>query len=120
MTNQQAAAKAKRLWGAKFYVRNGERFSSAERRDKNRAECKEAKAQIDAIEAEIKERLSKLDWYQELRARQRELWKTKDKASGESMYYRFSVGKRGPVFTEILGQGDTWEEAFQKAEGKLR
>lgn len=36
MTNAQATAKAKKLWGNSFYVRNNERMSSAERRDKGR------------------------------------------------------------------------------------
>lgn len=118
MTNEQAKREAKKRWGDKFYIRNGTHFSSQERRDTARAESKEAKAEIDAIEAEIKERLSRLDWYQELRTRQRELHKKRDKAQGESMHYRFNVGRSNGMFTTILGQGDTWEQAFEAANGK--
>lgn len=118
MTNSRAQKEAKRRWGKDFYIRNGEHFSSQDRRDAARAESKEAKAEIDAIEAEIKERLSKLGWYQDLRTRQRELYKKRDKAQGESMHYRFSVGRSNGMFTTILGQGDTWEQAFEAANGK--
>lgn len=118
MTNQQAAAKARKLYGDASYVRSGERMSSAERREKKLAEYKQAQAEITAIGREIDERLRQLDWHQELRARQRELRKKSDSAQGHAMYYRFSVGKSNGICTTILGQGDTWEEAFAKANGK--
>lgn len=118
MTNDAAKREARKRWGKSAYVRNAESSSSPEKRDKKREEFLAAKAEIEAIESEIKERLSKLDWYQELLKRKRELCKTKDSAQGYSHYYRFSVGKSNSLFNEILGQGDTWEQAFEKANGK--
>ena len=118
MTNEQASRQAKKRWGNKFYICNGESFSSPEKRDKNGEQYRTATKEIADIEAEIKRRLSELDWYQELRTRQQALRKEANNAQGYALYYRFSVGKRGPVFTEILGQGDTWEEAFEKADSR--
>ena len=120
MTNEQAQREAKKRWGNKFYIRNGESFSSPEKRDKNREDAQKARAEIDGIEADIKRRLSELGWYQELRDRQAKLRKDVDKARGWSMYHRFIVGKTNGMFNEILGQGDTWEEAFAKADNKSK
>jgi hypothetical protein len=116
MTNQQAASKAKKRWGKAFYIRNSESMSSPESRDKSRERYKKSKAEADAIEDEIRRRLSELDWYQELLKRKRELRKESENAQGRALYYRFSVGKSNGMFTTILGQGDTWEEAFAAAE----
>lgn len=116
MTNQQAASKAKKRWNGRAYIRAGQDFSSPERRDKNREQYKTARAELEAIEADIKQRLSELDWYQELRTKQRKLRKVADAAQSEALYHRFSVGKSGSMFTEIFGQGDTWEEAFAEAD----
>lgn len=118
MTDQAAAKEAKKRWGKAAYIRNAGSFSSPEKRDSKRREFLAAKAEIEAIEAEIKERLAMLDWYQELIKRKQELRKTKDNAQGYSMYYRFTVGKSNGMFNEILGQGDTWAEAFEKANGR--
>ncbi len=116
MTNEQAQREAKKRWGKSFFIRNGESFSSTEKRDKNRDQYQAATKEIASIEAEIKRRLSELDWYQELRTRQVTLRKEANNAQANCLYYRFTVGKCGGVFNEILGQGDTWEEAFAKAD----
>src|ERR1043165_4686687 len=118
MTNEQATAQEKKRWGKQFFVRNGESFSSVEKRDKNRDQYRAATKEIADIEAEIKRRLSELDWYQELRERQRKLRSEANVAQGNALYYRFSVGRRTSTFNEILGQGDTWEEAFAKADDR--
>jgi hypothetical protein len=116
MTTDQAKAQAKKRWGNKFYLRNMGHMSGPERRAKAKDAFLAAKSEIEAIDNEIKQRLAECDWYQELTTRKRKLQKVKDTNQGESHYYRFGVGKTGSMFTEILGHGDTWEEAFAKAD----
>lgn len=116
MDNKQAETEARKRWGKSFYIRNGEGFSSPEKRDTNLVQYQTATKEIAEIEAEIKRRLGELDWYQELRTRQQALRKEANNAQSNCLYYRFTVGKCGGVFNEILGQGDTWEEAFAKAD----
>lgn len=42
-------------------------------------------------------------------------WKTKeDELLGAALYYRYAVGELTWAF-HVYGQGDTWEEALQKA-----
>lgn len=118
MTNQQAAAKAKKRWGKVAYARNGGSMSSPERRAEARQIVLDARAEIKEIGEEITRRLNELDWYQELVGKRREAQKRVSKTEGYAHYYRFSVGKRSGFFNEIVGQGDTWEEAFAMAEGK--
>jgi hypothetical protein len=58
-----------------------------------------------------------LDWYQELRAKQREYRDQIRKHEGNALHYRFDVGRETSFgFVEVLGSGDTWEEAFAKAD----
>jgi hypothetical protein len=118
MTNAQAEREARKRWGKSFFIRNGESFSSTEKREKNRDQYQAATKEIASIETEIKRRLSELDWYQALRTRQQALRKEANNAQGNALYYRFTVGKCGKLFNEILGQGDTWEEAFAKADSR--
>lgn len=112
MTNQQAASKAKRRYGKRFYVRAGESFSSPERREKARDTVVDARAEVKRIDEEITRRLSVLDWYQDLRKQRSELTKRINNTEGNARYYRFHVGKSGG----LLGSGDTWEEAFAQAD----
>jgi hypothetical protein len=119
-SDAQVEREAKKRWGKKFFIRNGESFSSAEKRNKHREQYQTATKEIAEIEAEIKRRLAELDWYQALRTRQASLRKDANNAQANCIYYRFTVGKCGGVFNEILGQGDTWEEAFAKADSRSR
>jgi hypothetical protein len=121
MTNAQAAAKAKKRWGASFYIRADESFSSPERREKAQTTVREANERIKHIDDEIRRRLDELDWYRELISEKRNLRKTVAKTEGHAFYYRFSVGTQNGIsgvgiFNTILGDGDTWEEAFAKAD----
>ena len=116
MDNNQARTQAKKRWGAKFYIRNSGFMSSPERRLKAQNEFHEARDAIAAIDKEIKERLATLDWYQELIANKRHHRKRSEQAQSDALHHRFSVGKQGAMFTEILGSGDTWEEAFNQAD----
>lgn len=120
MTNQQAVAKAKKRWGNRFYVRNGEHFSSPEQRQQALSTVQEARAEAKRIDEEITRRLSECDWYQQLDQKRRALRKQVSDTAGYAMHYRFSVGKQNGMFNEVLGQGDTWEEAFAEADKRER
>lgn len=117
MTNQQAIAKAKKRWGAKFSVRAGQSFSSPERRTQARDTVVQARDEIKQIDEEVARRLKELDWYQELQTRRRKCREHVSNTEGLAHYYRFSVGTQNGVFFSVAGQGDTWEEAFAKANG---
>ena len=122
MTNAQAEKEAKKRWGAKFAVRNSGHFSSQDRRDAANEKMRQLRADKDAVEKEITERLKNCDWYQALKKRQSELAKEIQGVMPETHRHRFDVGRIGGVaglqFFEVLGSGDPWEEAFAKANGK--
>lgn len=117
MTNQQAAAKAKKRWGNRFMVRNSGYFTSPEKRQAAQTTTVNARAEIKRIDEEVAARLKELDWYQELQKQRRKARERISQNEGLSLYYRFSVGKQTSFgFNEIVGQGDTWEEAFADAD----
>jgi len=116
MTNQQAVAKAKKRWGKTFYVRNSGHFSSPEQRKTALDAVLNARAEIKRIEEEVARRLAELDWYQELLKQRRECRQQISNTEGDAHHYRFSVGRASGLFNEIMGQGDTWEEAFAAAD----
>lgn len=116
MTNQQAATKAKKRWGNKFYVHNSGHMSSSEARTKARQTVIDARAEMKRIDEEITRRLNALDWYQELRAKRKEAQTQVRDTEGVAHHYRFSVGTTNSMFNSISGQGDTWEEAFAAAD----
>jgi hypothetical protein len=122
MTRDQALRQAVKRWGKSAYVQARERLSSPESRAAAGDTVKAARARIDAIDVEIRERLALLDWYQALQA-ERKAERAKMAAVGaNAMYYKFSVGKvsnvGGMAFYSVGGQGDTWEQAFAQADGK--
>lgn len=116
MTSQQAATQAKKRWGKKAYIRNSESMSSPEKRKASLDAVLAARAEIKRIDEEVARRLKELDWYQELQKQRRECREQISKTEGYAHYYRFSVGKNLEWATEIIGSGDTWEEAFAKAD----
>lgn len=119
MTNQQAAAKAKKRWGKQAYIRAGQSFSDGERRGRASTTLREARAEVKHIDEEITRRLSECDWYQELRQQRRELTKQISDTQGSATYYKFSVGRFNGWANEIIGWGDTWEEAFAMADKRV-
>lgn len=116
MTNDQAMKQATKRWGTRAAVRNAGRFSSPERRDEASGKTQTARARIKDIDQEIAARLKALDWYQALTSERKDLQKVISESSGMAMFYRFSVGKNMGMFFEVLGSGDTWEEAFAQAD----
>jgi hypothetical protein len=116
MTNDQAMKQAAKRWGKKALIENNGRFSSPDRREAAREKAASARARIKAIDQEIADRLKALDWYQALTAERKDLQKTASENAGMSMFHRFSVGRDMGMFFEVLGSGDTWEEAFAKAD----
>jgi hypothetical protein len=115
---KEAAAKAKKRWGKSYAIRNSGHMSSPEMRQSASLTVRTARAEMNRIEEEIQSRLKDCDWYQELRGQQREQRERIRKTEGTSMHYRFSVGSQNGLFFSVQGQGDTWEEAFQKADSK--
>lgn len=120
MTRQQAEREAKKRWGAKGIIRASDSLSSPEKRNAAKALRDTCKARIEAIDAEIKQRLSQIDWYQALLAEKKSLrdeW-GQIRGTGHLSYYKFSVGKDLGYAFHVCGNGDTWEEAFAEADRK--
>ena len=119
MTRDQALKEARKRWGDKAIIRAYDSLSSERKRETAAALFDEAKARIEAIDAEIKARLEALDWYQALLAERRLLVKQKQDNLGEKLYKKFAVGKDSSgIAFHVCGQGDTWEEAFAEADRK--
>jgi hypothetical protein len=116
MTNDQAMRQATKRWGKKAAIRNAGHFSSPERRDEASGKAQTARARIKDIDQEITARLKALDWYQALTSERKDLQKVASENSGMALFHRFSVGKDMGLFFEVLGSGDTWEEAFAQAD----
>lgn len=119
MTRAEAVKKLMKLYGPKAYWRVSNGVSSPEQRAAALEQMRALRAQKDALDADLKARLAACDWYQELRAQQRDLSQRIDREQGNAMYHKFSIGKNlGGLFTEITASGDTWEECFAKVEQK--
>jgi hypothetical protein len=122
VTRAQALKAAKKRWGKRALVRANDALSSPERRDEARTRTIALRSRRTAIEAEIAERLAALDWYQALRAEQRAVAAELDRVNVRQSYYKFAVGRAslgGFVFS-IEGEGDTWEDAFAKADARVK
>lgn len=116
MTNQQAMKQATKRWGKQALIQNGGHFSSPERRAEAGEKAKSARARMKEIDQEISDRLKALDWYQALTSERRELQKVASDNSSLALRYRFQVGRNTGLFFEVLGSGDTWEQAFEQAD----
>lgn len=120
MTREQALKEARKRFGKDARIQVYDKCSSPEARGDALATVKAARARIEAIEAEIAERLKALDWYQALRAEQKAERETIKSIGNAAMYYKFNVGKVSNVgglsFYHVDGQGDTWEQAFAQAD----
>lgn len=116
MTPSQADKQAKKRWGNGGFAEMYQRSSSPERREKASAELRAARERMDAINTEIRKRLAALDWYQELMREASELRKSIRDNESLALYHRFHVGKRSGMFGTVLGSGDSFEEAFAKAD----
>lgn len=119
MTREQAVRRLTKLFGAKAYWRVGNEITSPEKRAAARADADRLRADAAAIDAEVKQRMIDTG----IQARIDEARAIRKRASdriGYALHYRFHVGKVGSMFAEILGEGDTWEEAIEKAEAKTR
>lgn len=118
MTNQQAMKQATKRWGKQALVQNNGHFSSPEKRATASEQATAARARIKAIDQEIADRLKALDWYQALTQERRELQKEASNNTSLALRYRFQVGRNTGLFFEVLGSGDTWEEAFAQADAR--
>jgi hypothetical protein len=116
MTREQAITKARKMLGKNAEIRVSASLTSPDRREAARARANAAREQIDALKREIAER-EQAAGIPELRERKAKLAQERDYAMAESCHYKFTVGHVvSGLFLHVDGQGDTWEEAFAKAE----
>jgi len=116
MTRQQAIKEGRKRWGAKASLRVRDKISSPEMRATASAATAALRARKEAIDAEVKARLAATDWYVALQTERRQIVATLQGTEWGGCYYKFSVGETLGIGTHIYGQGDTWEEAFRKAD----
>lgn len=118
MTREQAHREARKRWGKDAYARANVESSSPEKREAGRTERETLKARREAIDKEIDDRLKATDWYVALKAERAQIVKRMQHTYGS--YYKFAVGhlSLGGLAYCIEGEGDTWEEAFAKADAK--
>jgi hypothetical protein len=121
MTRTQALNKAVKRWGTKAMVRAGTQVTSQEKRDRARVACAELKAKRQALEQERADKLKELPWLQEMNKAIQKLRDAENQMSGQAWHYKFAVGYVDDILGafHVQGQGDTWEQAFEKAE-KIR
>jgi len=115
MTRPEAVKKLHAMYGQKGYAEVGARISSQDDRDAKLARLRELRAEKDAIDQWIKDELAKLPWYVEAVARRRAIYLEIQK--GDHLpYYKFTIGLNKEWCREIIGYGDTWEQAFAMAD----
>ena len=122
MTREQAKREAAKRWGKKSYWRVGVGVSSPERRDKAMEMVGQAKEARAELEAEIKRR-EEAAGIPALREQMKVLSQTvRETALGHAGYYKFQVGFIDNVIGafNVIGSGDTWEEAFAQADQRRR
>lgn len=108
LTLKTAYKKARKLWGKTACVedKGTKRGGTAQQRDQARS------SQRERIERLTQEKGHKRNWTPQERMEVQDL-------GAASFRYRFTVGHiMMGMFFSVKGQGDTWEEAFAKAEGK--
>lgn len=115
MTRPQAEKLARAKWGKRAIIRVEGELSSPEKRAAAMVKLHEAKDRRTAIDKEIAERLSQLDWYVALVAERKQVCKTVSDQSYYVSRYKFTVGYDSGLAFHVEGYGDTWEEAFAKA-----
>lgn len=117
MTRDEAIKRAKKLLGPKAFVEAGERLSSPEERATNTGRIKAVRARRQEISEEINRRLKLEPWWQALHAEDQRLH-TELKGLYPIPYYKFRVGHVDTMlgWRHSSGEGDTWEQAFEKAE----
>jgi hypothetical protein len=103
---------ARQKWGDEAFIKDRKTPTSAEQRQAANTSMSAARNRMNAIDAEVKARLAELDWYQALMHERETLKREKDAAQVTALTYRCTVGKG----LRIMGQGDTWDEAFAQAD----
>lgn len=117
MTRDQAMARLRKAYGKRAYATIGKEISSPEKRAAASDRLLTLRLDVEAIDAEIKRRLEETPWYVELKAKRKALNDERNKIGGFG-YYKFRVGFVDNVIGafNVMGEGDTWEEAFEAAE----
>lgn len=118
MTRDQAWKKLVLLYGEKRAAYRVEKaISSPEKRQQARDAASALFAKRKDVQARRDERERELlsdPLYQELKAETKALQKAENEARGESLSYRFTVGRTDGMFFHVEAHGDTWEECFKE------
>ena len=116
MTKTQAIIEARKRWGSAAEVMYSPKAPRKEEREKLIARLKAARMEREEVEKEINRRLAETPWWVELREKQRKLHQEIQHCQGYGNFYPCRVGKNESIFRSILGEGDTWEEAFAQVD----
>ncbi len=122
MNQQQAIAALRKLFGKAAAYRRDEDAPKAEERLQAWARAAAISRDLAIARASVEARRAELlkdPEYRSLIQRADELRIAQQKESGESRRFRVTVGRDGPLFFEVLGQGDNWDEAIAEARAKV-
>lgn len=117
MTRNQAIRKLQGLFGTRAYWRVGSSVTSPEKREEAKNAAAQLKADMEALDAEIRER-ERTSGITELRQRKNALYRERERQNGLAHHYKFTVGINKGWCVEHVAEGDTWEEAIDSAERK--
>lgn len=120
MTRDKAIKALGKLIGDRLIYRVYDWQTSPEQRQAARDERDRVKARMEAIEARTKELLAAIPEYVALTEERRLLYKRKERLSSEMCRYKFMAGVRRDIFTEVMAEGDTWEEVIAKVEARQK
>ena len=122
MERAVALKKLRRLLGDKLGYRVDPKAPDAETRAAARAEAVRLAADYKAVSEARKAReeaiLAVDATYQALAQQAQALREARDRASGKSHHFRFTVGVSNSIFFSIKAQGDSWEDVISQLEAK--
>jgi predicted component of type VI protein secretion system len=122
MERAVALKKLRRLLGDKLGYRIDPKAPDAEVRAQARTDAKrlgeEYQIASNARRARLAALLAADAEYQQLEAEATRLRNARDKASGTSHHYRFTVGLVSELFFSVKAQGDSWEDVIAQLEAK--
>jgi len=122
MTREQAIRKARAVVGPRAILEVRSFVSSPDKRAEAKAEADRHEAERDCLRAEIDRRMREAGIY-ELQARSRKAHEARADAlhrAGWLAGYRFHINRAtSSIGSEVLGYGDTWEEAIAMAEARI-
>ena len=122
MTRAQALTKLKKMYGKKAYATINQKAPTTSKREEAAELLPALRARRDSLRASLESRrvyvLGQDVEYQTLLSQVTEARKEMDAALSVSDSYKFRVGYMELGAFHIQGEGDTWEQAFEKAEAR--